>query len=134
MIRNAHLADNSTAGLVLIDPKLLLSCIRRYQKKHPQWRVYPGKYRKPGWEILAIGLLRSVSGESFADICDRIDCGEGSIYRYYKNHQYLIKTDRNYASRAVAVVEEVLKTYCDKGRSDLGAILKDFASERLLNG
>lgn len=131
MIRNAHLADNSTAGLALIDPKLLLSQIRKVRKGFPQWNVYPGRYKKPGWRILAVGLLRSVSGESFSTICELINCGESSIYRYYRHHQQLVKTDQNYANRAVAIVEEVLKTYYEKDRSDLNTTVKIFAYKRL---
>lgn len=131
MIRNACLADDTPAGLLLIEPKAILSCIRRFQKKYPDWSVSPGKKNKSGWKILAVGLIRSISGSGLMEISKMVECGEGSVFRYCKDHQYLIKTDDNYANRAVAVVEEVLKKHYDKGRSDFNDAVKVFAQDRL---
>jgi hypothetical protein len=131
MIRNARLADDTQPGLLLIEPKAILSCIRRFQKKFPDWSVSPGKKNKSGWKILAVGLLRSIAGSGLMEISETVGCGEGSVFRYCKDHQNLIRTDDNYANRAVAVLEEVLKKHYDKGQSDSNEAVKVFAQDRM---
>jgi hypothetical protein len=109
MARQAFLADGTAPGQTLVDPRSLLARIAAHRSIDPVWMVRPAKKDKPGWTVLAAGLLRMLCGLECREISQRLRCGETSACRYVRDHRGLFMNDDEYASLASRILNESLE-------------------------
>ena len=111
MARKACVADNGEIRAPLVPPDGILSRIVAARDHEPGWTVRPDARRKPGWTILAVGLLRTASGLSALEIERRLGLAKSKVYRAAVDHSRLMQHDDEYARRATTIASESIREF-----------------------
>lgn len=108
MQRKARLGDGTPVRDVLLSPSVLLEEIRCRIELEPDWRVRPDAKAKPGWAVVASGLLGAACGLGTQEIAARLGSNASTVWRYGRDHARLVLESEAYAERAEKVLQGAL--------------------------
>ncbi len=100
LIERARLADGLDTGIPLTDAAEALEFLRAEREREPTWSVRPTRESANGWDLLEAGLLRSLSGTTYAQLAQL--CGVSMSWLCSRNarHALALERDAEYAARA----------------------------------
>ncbi|MHC4973261.1 MAG: transposase [Planctomycetota bacterium] len=102
MVRKAELADGTTPGQPIVPAALVQHLVA--SESHATAAEWPQQ------EVIAAGLLRAVSGRTFADIARRVGRSASTVHGYVARHNEALLSDPGYADHAARLVSRCLST------------------------
>jgi hypothetical protein len=122
MIERAEVADGVPVCTKLVDPETLSRFLQEWMSREPDWRPRDAVRGRTGWEILRIGLLRTVCRQSLAEIAARARVSLSTAKRMVGAHQHLLVSDPEYLRRSAEVVKQAFDSTWPKPRISRGAL------------
>lgn len=111
LVERGRLADGTRPGIPVLDVDTLLRALDPARRLDPEWRIGTGRARRPGWELLLVGLLRSLCAESFESIARRVGVPASTAHSQFLRHAALIAADAGYADRLQTVASSALNAF-----------------------
>jgi REP element-mobilizing transposase RayT len=105
----AQLADGSSLGHPLVDPRHLLVLLARLEAERPGWRVSPTRRAVHAIPILRVALTRDLGGQTYATIALGMGLSRSHVTQLYRTHGVLISDDPDYARTFSDLVRRALK-------------------------
>lgn len=109
MKRKAKLADGGDVGLPVCDALSARAALESAQASHGAWKVGSKEPRRSAWEFLAVGLLRSLASQTWAQIASSLDTSVSSSQRRYGVHCSLLEENPEYGHRAAEISSSALQ-------------------------
>lgn len=101
MIKKARLADGTKPGLPYVPAAFVRRVVDEEQVERGMWSCRAGKVkRRDAWPIVRVGLLRDLSGMTYAEICRAEGCSANMAARRVQQHAGLLEVDSDYRERA----------------------------------
>ena len=101
MVRKAELADGTRPGLPIAGPLLIVAVVEAFRLQGGgAGLALPGSRGRNATDLLLIGLLRDLAGQSWVEIAHRCARHPTSVRGGYKHHARLVREDPPYAAVA----------------------------------
>jgi REP element-mobilizing transposase RayT len=108
MADNARLADGVPAGIVLLASATLRRLISESRHAHPQQEFRATRRRRPVWDVLEPGLLRTVGGLRFDEIALCLGLRGPTTRKRVLEHVHAMQADESYRVTAAEIVHRAL--------------------------
>jgi REP element-mobilizing transposase RayT len=107
MLRKALLADGCSPGVACAGREMVLEAVRKLRSARGTWLLqHPGLRGHDAWQLLHVGLLRSVCALAFAEIATILDISTGQAMRLNELHGKWLARCSEYAVAAAQLVAQ----------------------------
>jgi len=108
LVERARLADGIGPGIPLTDAAESLEFLREERAREPAWSVRPTRESANGWDLLEIGLLRSLCGATYAELAELCQCSASWLCSRHTRHALALERDPEYARRAQKLARTIV--------------------------
>jgi REP element-mobilizing transposase RayT len=99
MERKTKLADGTALGLPICDGEAVACSEAVLRAKYGDWNVSPRNRERDAWSLARVGLMRHLSGLTWAEIARVTSASPSSCHEYSKLHGQLVREDPIYLER-----------------------------------
>lgn len=108
MKHKTKLADGGRIGLPVCDARSIQNAVKSAREVEGEWEVSPNGHRRCAWGLIAVGLLRTMAGQTWRQVAVAIGTTQSSCQRRLGLHHRLLEEDPAYALRAAKLGAAVL--------------------------
>ena len=113
MDERAQDADGTLRSAPLCDAESIVTVLVGAEHRSPQWMVKPRRTRRAGWNILRVGLLRDLGGQTYSQVGARAEVGLSTAVALYAEHRHLLAVDEVYRTIAAETAAEAIRVCHD---------------------
>ena len=106
--RKSELADNTSPGLPVATPRVLIEILESAECEGPAMTLKPGRKSFSAWPVLRVGLLRAACGSSFSEISMHMGTSLSTAHQRSKEHLRQMQSCDEYSAVAAKVLSEAL--------------------------
>jgi REP element-mobilizing transposase RayT len=119
MKRKAKLADGVPVGLAVCDSPSIMIAVDQAKAIVGPWSVAPNRRERDGWELILVGLMRSLAMLPWKEVGRLTGGSESSALRRFQVHEALMEGDAAYEQRVGKLAADALGV-CHGSRVDGG--------------
>jgi hypothetical protein len=113
LVERARIADGMRPGVPILDVDTLLAAIGFEQSRRPTWLIGDGKRRRSAWDVIQVGLLRTLCEVPFRAIAELAAVPISTAQTRCAAHACLLQSDAEYEEVVTQVVRRALQEFGD---------------------